>query len=166
MKDIFRPSFGRPFFACSEKGNPCSFWQWGDVIRPQCYHVVQCSTRKVTKEGVSHGRLFYACSKGKDDACGYFEWRDTIRAVARTLIEGGGCIFIYSGSARLVSFEMKLISKEVSRAEPEYMNIHTPINALATALDTIEDEDPFEPLVNRLTKSTCQSLKTKKTREA
>ena len=36
------------------------------------------------------------------------------RAVARMLI--GGCIFIYSGSARLVSFEIKLISKEVSRA--------------------------------------------------
>ena len=34
-----------------------------------------------------------------------------------------GCIFIYSGSARLVSFEMKMISIEVSRAEPEYMNI-------------------------------------------
>ena len=42
------------------------------------------------------------------------------RAVARALIGGGGgCIFIYSGSARLVSFEIKLISKEVSRAEPE-----------------------------------------------
>ena len=40
---------------------------------------------------------------------------DTDRAVARMLI-GGGCIFIYSGSARLVSFEIKLISKEVSRA--------------------------------------------------
>ena len=39
---------------------------------------------------------------------------------------GGGCIFIYSGSARLVSFEIKLISKEVSRAKPEYMNIHPP----------------------------------------
>ena len=36
------------------------------------------------------------------------------RAVARTLI--GGCIFTYSGSARIVSFEIKLISKEVSRA--------------------------------------------------
>ena len=47
------------------------------------------------------------------------------RAVARALI-GGGCIFIYSGSARLVSFEIKLISKEVSRAEPKYMNIHPP----------------------------------------
>ena len=33
-------------------------------------------------------------------------------------------MFIYSGSDRLVSFEIKLISKEVSRAE--YMNIHPP----------------------------------------
>ena len=59
------------------------------------------------------------------------------RAVARALI-GGGCIFIYSSPAPLaiVSFEIKLISKEVSRAEPEYMNIHPPppISALATAL--------------------------------
>ena len=60
-----------------------------------------------------------------------------IVAVARALI-GGGCIFIYSGCARLVSFEIKLISKEVSRAEPEYMNIHPPpISVLATALGTI-----------------------------
>ena len=46
------------------------------------------------------------------------------RAVARTLIRG--CIFIYSGSARLISFEINFISKETSRAEPEYMNIHPP----------------------------------------
>ena len=52
-----------------------------------------------------------------------------VRAVARALMGGGeGCIFIYSGSARLVSFEIKLISKEASRAEPEYMNIHPPPN--------------------------------------
>ena len=45
------------------------------------------------------------------------------------------CIFIYSGSARLTSFEINFISKETSRAEPEYMNIHPPpISALATAL--------------------------------
>ena len=48
------------------------------------------------------------------------------RAVARTLIGGGGCIFIYSGSARLTSFEINFISKETSRTRPEYMNIHTP----------------------------------------
>ena len=50
---------------------------------------------------------------------------------------------MYSGSARLVSFEIKLISKEISRAEPEYMNIHPPISVLPTALgkagiDTID----------------------------
>ena len=76
VKDIFKPSFGRPFFVCSDKENPCSLWQWGDVIRPQCYHGIQCSTRKVKKESANHGRLFDACSKGKDDSCGYFEWHD------------------------------------------------------------------------------------------
>ena len=47
------------------------------------------------------------------------------RAVARTLI-GGGCIFIYSGSARLTCFEINFISKKTSWARPEYMNIHPP----------------------------------------
>ena len=46
------------------------------LLEPQCYHDVQCSTRKVKKEGANYGRLFYTCSKGKDDSCGYFEWRD------------------------------------------------------------------------------------------
>ena len=68
-----------------------------------------------------------------------FKAVNAIRAVARTLIGGGGCIFIYSGSARLASFEINFIPKETSRAEPEYMNIHPPppINALATALNAI-----------------------------
>ena len=57
VKDIFKPSFGRPFFVCSDKEKPCSFWQWGDVIRPLCYHGEQCSTRKVKKEGTNYGRL-------------------------------------------------------------------------------------------------------------
>ena len=69
----------------------------------------------------------------------YYHWNRLVpvRAVARVLIVGGGgCIFIYSSCARLVSFEIKLISKEVSRAEPEYMNIHPPppISVLATTL--------------------------------
>ncbi len=45
--------------------------------------------------------------------------------VTRALI-GGGCIFIYSCSARRISFEIKFISKEIRRAEHEYMNIHPP----------------------------------------
>ena len=43
---------------------------------------------------------------------------------------------MYSGPAQLVSFEIKLISKEVSWAEPEYVNIHPPISVLAMALET------------------------------
>ena len=37
-----------------------------------------------------------------------------------------GCIFIHSGSALLIYFEINLISKEISRAEPEYMNMAPP----------------------------------------
>ncbi len=57
--------------------------------------------------------------------------------VTRALIGGGGGgIFIYSCSARLISFEMKrLISKEIRRAEHDYMNIPLPqINAVVTPL--------------------------------
>ena len=36
------------------------------------------------------------------------------RAGARTLIGGGGGVFIYSGYARLISFEINFISKETS----------------------------------------------------
>ena len=49
-----------------------------------------------------------------------------VRAGARTLIGGGGGIFIYSCYARLISFEINFMTKETSRAEPEYMNIHPP----------------------------------------
>jgi hypothetical protein len=52
----------------------------------------------------------------------------TTSGVTRALIEGGGCIFVYSCSARLISFEMNLNSKEIRRAEHEYMNIHPPPN--------------------------------------
>ena len=80
VKDIFKPSFGRPSsFARIKKA--LLVWQWGDVIRPQCYHGMQCSMRKVKKDGAkdgdgNYGHLFYTCWKGKDDSCGYFEWRD------------------------------------------------------------------------------------------
>ena len=50
--------------------------------------------------------------------------------VARTLIRGGGgCLFIYSCSARLVAFQIDKFEfdlKKTSRAEHEYMNKHPP----------------------------------------
>ena len=62
------------------------------------------------------------------------------RAVARALIGGGGrggihiIIRVMPDGFLLKSVVFKLISKEISRAEHEYMNIHPPINALATTL--------------------------------
>ena len=47
---------------------------------------------------------------------------------ARTLIGREGCIFTYSGSVRLISFEINSILKETSRAEPKYMNTLPPPN--------------------------------------
>ena len=41
-----------------------------------------------------------------------------------------GCVFIYPGSARRISCEVRLISKEISRAEPKYINIYMQINVL------------------------------------
>ena len=43
-------------------------------------------------------------------------------------------------SLDFVSGEIKLVSKEVSRAEPEYMNIHPPppISVLATDLEALD----------------------------
>ena len=65
------------------------------------------------------------------------------RAVTRTLIGGGGgggCKFIYSCSARQISFRIDQFEfdwKKYRRAEHEYMNIHhppPPTNVLVTVL--------------------------------
>ena len=42
----------------------------------------------------------------------------------------GGGIFIYSGSSRLIYFEINLISKEISQAKPEYKATTTSIDIL------------------------------------
>ena len=65
------------------------------------------------------------------------------RAVTRALIgEGGGCIFIYSCYARLISFEINLKTTALKRNPSGITRIYeyTPppphaINALHTALD-------------------------------
>ena len=70
-----------------------------------------------------------------------FFWDTLYRAVARALIGGGGVysyIRVMPDGFLLKSVVFKLISKEISRADHEYMNIHPPppppINALATVL--------------------------------
>ena len=77
VKDIMKESYGRPYFVCSDKKNPCSFWVWGDVKAldpPMCRHGYPCVTRKVKKEGVNNGRRFFCCANEGEDSCRYFEW--------------------------------------------------------------------------------------------
>ena len=41
VKDTMKDNYERPFFVCSERKNPCKYWQWGDVFegpRPLCQH--------------------------------------------------------------------------------------------------------------------------------
>ena len=67
---------------------------------------------------------------------------DTSRGETRALIGGGGCEYSYllvlPDEFHLKSAVIKLISKEIRRAEHEYMNIHPPppINALVSPLNT------------------------------
>ena len=52
VKDLIKPSYGRPFFVCSDKSNRCSFWVWGDVqpiTKPECRHGFPCVICKVKK---------------------------------------------------------------------------------------------------------------------
>jgi hypothetical protein len=85
VKDTMKDNYGRPFFVCSERKNPCKFWQWGDVFegpRPVCQHGMVCCERKVKKDGPNQNRLFYCCPK--EDSCGFFEWKPQEPRVTNT----------------------------------------------------------------------------------
>ena len=72
-----RSSYGRPYFVCAERMNPCSFWMWADVDaaqRPVCRHGFPCASRKVKKEGVNKDRMFFCCPNDKENSCKFFEW--------------------------------------------------------------------------------------------
>ena len=74
VKDLMKPSYGRPFFVCSDQSNP-SFWAWGDVrpiTKPECRHGFPCVIRKLKKEGINKDRLFFCCAQ--EDSRKYFEW--------------------------------------------------------------------------------------------
>ena len=63
VKNLLKPSYGRPFFVCSDQLNPCSFWACGHVrplTKPECRHGFSCVIRKVKKEGINDkDRLFF-----------------------------------------------------------------------------------------------------------
>ena len=59
--------------------------------------------------------------------------KDISSDIASAISEGD--IFIYSCSAQLISFEIESTSKEIKRAEHEYINMSPSLIALATPLD-------------------------------
>jgi hypothetical protein len=73
------------------------------------------------------------CLHGKTASYNLLEgiFANAVRGVTRALI-GGGCVYSYirvlPDEFLLNFFVFKFISKEISRAEHEYMNLHTPPN--------------------------------------
>jgi hypothetical protein len=109
VKDLMKESYGRPYFVCSDKRNPCSFWVWGDVqpvMRPSCNHGFPCATLKVKKEGVNKGRMFFTFPNGKENSCRYFKW-----------VPEDGC-----GSLQPVNFSMSEQHCKMSREKRNYYN--------------------------------------------
>ena len=71
VKDMMKESYARPFFVCSHRQSPCSFWLWGDVqpsIRPTSRHGIPCVSPKVKKEGINKG-MFFCCPNAKENSC-------------------------------------------------------------------------------------------------
>ena len=78
VKHTNNKNYGRPFLVCSERDDPCAFWQWGDIfegVKPVCQHNLICRTKNVKKEGPNQGRLFYCCPHPRDSACDLFAWK-------------------------------------------------------------------------------------------
>ena len=54
VKDKMKQSYGRPFFVCSERENPCKFWQWGDIFESQnrCAYTAWCVVNEKSRKMV------------------------------------------------------------------------------------------------------------------
>ena len=70
VTDTEKESFGRPFFVCPAKRNPCNYFEWGDqeiVETPLCEHRWPSQMLKVKKEGPNKDRSF-------ENRCMFFKW--------------------------------------------------------------------------------------------
>ncbi|CAK8696344.1 unnamed protein product [Clavelina lepadiformis] len=92
------PNHGQRFFKCSKTNRGCGFFLWADApVRRNnpstsaltenqghssttsgvtCRCSLPAVHRTVHREGTNKGRSFYACSKPRENGCGYFEWAD------------------------------------------------------------------------------------------
>ncbi|CAB4043754.1 Hypothetical predicted protein, partial [Paramuricea clavata] len=47
---MLKKSYGRPYFTCASRENPCSLWMWADekeIEKPNCYHNELCAVKRV-----------------------------------------------------------------------------------------------------------------------
>ena len=75
VKDLMKESYGRPYFTCADRENPCSLWMWADenqIEKPNCYHGHQTVMKRVKRDRPNKGRLFFCCANEK--SCQYFQW--------------------------------------------------------------------------------------------
>ena len=76
--DVESDNFGRPYFVCSKKRDPCRYRTWGDeaiISRPLCEHKKPCHIQKEWKEGPNKGRYFFSCAERA--SCKFFMWLET-----------------------------------------------------------------------------------------
>ena len=71
VKDVSKLNFGRPFFVCCDRENPCNFWQWGnrhELPKPKCGDGLNACIRKVKI-------LTFRCPNDREKSCDFFEWK-------------------------------------------------------------------------------------------
>ena len=79
VTDMEKENFARPFFVCSKKDDPCSYFEWGDqkiVETPLCKHQYPSRMLKVKKEGPNKDRSFFCCREREEKRCKFFKWAD------------------------------------------------------------------------------------------
>ena len=82
--DVESDDFGRPYFVCSKKRDPCSYFAWGDeaiIPMPLCEHGKPCHRQKEWKEGPNKGRYFFSCGEPSSyipgrGPCKFFKWME------------------------------------------------------------------------------------------
>ena len=80
--DVESDNFGRPYFVCSKKRDPCRYFTWGDeaiIPRPLCEHGKPCHRQKEWKEGSNKDRYFFSCAESASyipgkGPCKFFKW--------------------------------------------------------------------------------------------
>ena len=78
MKAITDPKdtdFGRPYFVCSNKTNPCMYFEWGDEVivpRPLCEHGKPCRKKKEWKKESNKVRYTFSCGEPSWRRCNFF----------------------------------------------------------------------------------------------